>query len=41
MSITMEIVGGKWKSCLIYNIRQGLRRPSELHRRNPGDAARA
>lgn len=32
---TMEVLGGKWKSCLIYSIRNGVRRPSELHRRNP------
>ena len=31
----MEVLGGKWKSCLIYCIRNGVRRPSELHRRNP------
>lgn len=32
---TMEVLGGKWKSCLIYQIHNGVRRPSELHRRNP------
>jgi DNA-binding HxlR family transcriptional regulator len=35
VGVTMEILGGKWKSCLIHNIRSGLRRPSELHRMNP------
>ncbi len=34
VGVTMEMLGGKWKPCLIHNIRQGLRRPSELHRRN-------
>lgn len=36
VDITMEIMGGKWKACLIYNINQGLHRPSQLHRQNPG-----
>ena len=35
VGVTMEILGGKWKSCLIHNIRNGLRRPSQLHRMNP------
>lgn len=34
VGITMEMLGGKWKPCLIHNIRQGWRRPSELHRLN-------
>jgi DNA-binding HxlR family transcriptional regulator len=34
VGITMEILAGKWKACLIHNIRTGLRRPSELHRMN-------
>lgn len=40
MGIMMEIMGGKWKPCLIYNIRNGLRRPSELHRHLPGATPR-
>lgn len=32
VDVTMRILGGKWKACLIHNIRNGLRRPSELHR---------
>lgn len=35
VGVTMEIIGGKWKPCLIYCIQQGLRRPSQLHRQNP------
>lgn len=31
---TMAVLGGKWKPCLIHNIRQGVRRPSELARLN-------
>ena len=40
VGITMEMLGGKWKPCLIHNIRQGLRRPSELHRLNPSASPR-
>lgn len=35
MSITLEIIGGKWKPCLIDSISKGIRRPSELHRSHP------
>lgn len=35
MSITLEIIGGKWKPCLIDSISKGIRRPSELHRNHP------
>jgi DNA-binding HxlR family transcriptional regulator len=34
VGVTVEMLGGKWKPCLLHNIRQGLHRPSELHRRN-------
>jgi len=34
MGMIMEIIGGKWKPCLIYNINLGYRRPSELQRLN-------
>lgn len=40
VGVTMEILGGKWKSCLIHNIRNGVRRPSDLHRLNPAAAPR-
>lgn len=40
IGVTMEILGGKWKACLIHNIRNGQRRPSELHRLNPAAAPR-
>jgi DNA-binding HxlR family transcriptional regulator len=40
VGITMEIIGGKWKTCLLYSIEQGLRRPSQLHRSNPGATPR-
>lgn len=34
MGMTMEIIGGKWKPCLVLNIHNGARRPSELQRLN-------
>ena len=30
--ITIEVMGGKWKSCILYRLEEGNRRPSELHR---------
>lgn len=35
ISITFEIIGGKWKPCLINSINQGIRRPSELAKKHP------
>lgn len=35
MGMIMEIIGGKWKPCLIYNIWQGHHRPGQLQRLNP------
>lgn len=34
ISITFEIIGGKWKPCLIDSINQGIRRPSELGKKH-------
>ena len=34
MAMTMEIIGGKWKPCLILDIINGFNRPSELQRHN-------
>ncbi len=34
-SVLMEIIGGKWKSYLLFLISSGVRRPSELHRKVP------
>lgn len=33
LSVIMEIIGGKWKSYLIYLIDKGVRRPSELQKK--------
>lgn len=32
VKIAMEVIGGKWKTYIIYELNQGARRPSELHR---------
>jgi len=40
MGMIMEIIGGKWKPCLIYNISKGHIRPSELQRLNPNATRR-
>ncbi len=40
VGVTMEILGGKWKACLLHNIRTGHCRPSALHRLNPTAAPR-
>ena len=34
-SVLMEIIGGKWKSYLLFLISSGVRRPSDLHRKVP------
>lgn len=30
--VTMKVLGGKWKACILDSINKGMRRPSELHR---------
>ena len=32
VKIAMEVIGGKWKSCIIQELNNGPKRPSELHR---------
>ena len=32
VKIAMEVIGGKWKTYIIYELNRGARRPSELHR---------
>lgn len=34
--MTAQIIGGKWKAILIYNLRRGSIRFGELKRRSPG-----
>lgn len=40
IGMTMEIIGGKWKPCLINSIHNGIHRPSELARHHPGASKR-
>jgi DNA-binding HxlR family transcriptional regulator len=40
MSITLEIIGGKWKPCIINSISKGIKRPSEIHRSHPDASKR-
>lgn len=35
IELTKEVLGGKWKSSLLYHIWQGVQRPSELQRQLP------
>jgi len=30
--VTMKILGGKWKACILDGVSKGIKRPSELHR---------
>lgn len=32
VKITMEVIGGKWKPCILQELSEGPKRPSELHR---------
>lgn len=40
MTVMMEIIGGKWKSYLVFLISQGIRRPSDLQRAVPSASRR-
>lgn len=40
ISLTMEVIGAKWKPCLIDALRDGPKRPSQLHRLVPDASAR-
>lgn len=35
IKITMEVIGGKWKSCILFELNNGPKRPSEIHRLFP------
>jgi len=39
--ITSEVIGGKWKACLLNRIHDGLKRPHELQRAIPDASRRA
>ena len=36
----MEVIGGKWKTYILYELDRGTRRPSELHRLFPDASPR-
>jgi len=40
VKITMEIIGGKWKSCILLELYKKSMRPSELHREFPDASPR-
>ena len=40
VNVTIKVLGGKWKACLLDSIHSGIRRPSELHRGIPGSTLR-
>lgn len=40
VKITMEVIGGKWKSCILIELEEGSKRPSELHRHFPDASPR-
>lgn len=31
ITVAMEVIGGKWKPCLINRINKGMKRPGEIH----------
>ena len=35
IKVTMEVIGGKWKSCIIDVLKDGAKRPSEIHKHFP------
>ena len=35
IKIAMEAIGGKWKSCIVFDLRNGAMRPSELYKLYP------
>lgn len=40
ITVTMKVIGAKWKPCIIDAINQGYHRPSEIHRALPGTSLR-
>jgi len=40
LTMTKEVLGGKWKTSLIYAISEGIQRPSDLQRAIPGSTKR-
>ena len=40
IKVTMEVIGGKWKCCIIDALKDGAKRPSENHKHFPEAKAR-
>ena len=40
IKVTMEVISGKWKCCIIDELKDGAKRPSELHKQFPTANAR-
>lgn len=40
VKITMEVIGGKWKSCILLELNKKPMRPSELHKEFPDASPR-
>lgn len=40
VKIAMEVIGGKWKTYILYELDRGTKRPSELHRLFPDASPR-
>jgi DNA-binding HxlR family transcriptional regulator len=41
MEVTVEVIGGKWKACIINHLNEGKKRPSEIKRYIPEASRRA
>ena len=41
MEVTVALIGGKWKACIINHLNQGKQRPSEIKRFIPAASRRA
>lgn len=40
VKVALEVIGGKWKSYIVFELSKGAMRPSELHKKLPGTSAR-
>lgn len=40
VKVALEVMGGKWKSYIIYALSNGSMRPSEIHKKLPGASGR-
>lgn len=40
VKVALEVIGGKWKSYIVFELSHGPMRPSELHKKLPGTSPR-